>query len=50
MTLVERINQRMNADEVIDLLGLDVCIIVDALLEEILERREKFEEYLEDIA
>ena len=49
MTLVEKIVRHMDAEEVLDVLGLDIAIVVDALLEEILDQRDAFEEYLEDI-
>lgn len=49
MTLVERIVRHMDTEEVLDVLGLDIAIVVDALLEEILDQRDAFEEYLEDI-
>ncbi len=48
MTLVERIVASMDPEEVIDLLGISTARVVDALLEEILEDREAFEEYLDD--
>ena len=48
MTLVERIVANMDPEEVIDLLGISTARLVDALLEDILEEREAFEEYLDD--
>ena len=48
MTLVERIVASMDPEEIIDLLGISTARLVDALLEDILEEREAFEEYLDD--
>ena len=47
MTLVERIVANMDPEEVIDLLGISTARLVDALLEDILEEREAFEEHLD---
>ena len=45
--VVEQIIERMDAEELVDLLDLEMPVLVEALRDHIADQRDKIEEYLE---
>ena len=45
--LIWEITARMDADEIVEVLDLDIDVLVEALRDHIIDNREKFNEYLE---
>lgn len=45
--LIYEIANRMDADEIVDVLDLDIDVLVEALRDHIIDNREKFNAYLE---
>jgi hypothetical protein len=45
--LIDEVMARMDADEIVEVLDLDIDVLVEALRDHIIDNREKFNEYLE---
>ena len=45
--LIWEVAARMDADEIVEVLDLDIDVLVEALRDHIVDNREKFNEYLE---
>lgn len=45
--LIDEIMARMDADEIVEVLDLDIDVLVEALRDHIIDNRERFNEYLE---
>ena len=45
--LIDEIMARMDADEIVEVLDLDIHVLVEALRDHIIDNRERFNDYLE---
>ena len=45
--LIDEVIARMDPDEIVEVLDLDIDVLVEALRDHIIDNREKFNEYLE---
>jgi len=45
--LIEEVTARMDADEIVEVLDLDISLLIEALRDHIIDSREKFNVYLE---
>jgi len=45
--LIAEVSYRMDPDEIIEVLGLDIDVLIEALRDHIIDNRERFNEYLE---
>ena len=45
--LIQEIASRMDADEIVEVLDLDIDVLLEALRDHICDNRERFNEYLE---
>lgn len=45
--LIAEVAMRMDADEIVEVLDLDIDVLLEALRDHIIDNRERFNEYLE---